>query len=232
MWRFVILPRLQRLVPTGTILEIAPGYGRWTHYLRHLCRSLIIVDLSSRCIDACKARFVEASNITYHVNDGRSLDAVPDGTVDVVFSFDSLVHCEEDVIEAYLAQIARKLKPNGVGFVHHSNLFDYRRLVNVYYSLPTRLRIRGMFRRLVSLNMAGWRARSVSAAKFRDYCERANLKCVSQELINWHSGRHLIDTISVFTPPGSMHDRPSQILRNRRFVQQAQSIRQLSRLYT
>jgi cyclopropane fatty-acyl-phospholipid synthase-like methyltransferase len=39
---------------------------------------------------------------------------------DFVFSFDSLVHVESDVIENYLTQLAKKLKPNGIGFIHHS----------------------------------------------------------------------------------------------------------------
>ncbi|MEK6280890.1 MAG: hypothetical protein AABN95_11100 [Acidobacteriota bacterium] len=28
------LPRIHPFIPVGTILEIAPGYGRWTHYLK------------------------------------------------------------------------------------------------------------------------------------------------------------------------------------------------------
>jgi len=29
-------------------LEIAPGFGRWTHFLRDLCSELIIVDIAER----------------------------------------------------------------------------------------------------------------------------------------------------------------------------------------
>jgi hypothetical protein len=54
-----------------------------------------------------------------------SLDVAVDGSVDFVFSFDSLVHVEMDVIEAYLKQLAAKLTPNGVGFIHRSNLGQY-----------------------------------------------------------------------------------------------------------
>jgi len=42
-----------------------------------------------------------------------------------VFSLDSLDHAEGDVMEAYLGQLAHKLTPNGVGFIHHSNLGMY-----------------------------------------------------------------------------------------------------------
>ena len=32
-WLGSILPRVHAFIPTGTILEIGPGYGRWTAYL-------------------------------------------------------------------------------------------------------------------------------------------------------------------------------------------------------
>src|SRR3954454_17573590 len=121
LWHGALLPRIHAFVPTGTILEIAPGYGRWTQYLKDLCERLLVVDLAPQCIDHCRERFSEADNISYHVNDGRSLEMVEDHSVDFVFSFDSLVHAEADVIDAYLGQLARKLTPNGAGFIHHSN---------------------------------------------------------------------------------------------------------------
>src|SRR5262252_3849013 len=91
-WYVSILPRLHPFVPAETILEIAPGFGRWTAYLRQLCRRMVVVDLSARCIEACKARFADSAHIEYHVNDGTSLAMVRDESVDLAFSFDSLVH--------------------------------------------------------------------------------------------------------------------------------------------
>lgn len=93
-WFFAIYPRIHSYVPAGTILEIAPGFGRWTEYLRRYSKQLIIVDLVGECIEACKARFASESHITYHVNDGKSLAMIADNSIDFVFSFDSLVHAE------------------------------------------------------------------------------------------------------------------------------------------
>lgn len=42
-WHGVILPRIARFLPAGSMLEIAPGHGRWTRYLREHCESLTIV---------------------------------------------------------------------------------------------------------------------------------------------------------------------------------------------
>jgi hypothetical protein len=52
---------------------------------------------------------------------------IPDQWIDFAFSFDSLVHVEADFIESYLQQLACKLTKEGVGFIHHYNLGQYRR---------------------------------------------------------------------------------------------------------
>src|SRR6266478_5857216 len=87
-WNGTIFPRIRDCVPTGTILEIAPGFGRWTHFLKDLCQQLVVVDLSTKCIEACQARFADCTHITYHVNDGKSLAMIADESIDFVFSFD------------------------------------------------------------------------------------------------------------------------------------------------
>lgn len=105
-WFGSILPRISSFVPADTILEIAPGHGRWTAFLKDLCRRLTVVDLSAPCIDQCRQRFAHDANIGYFVNDGMSLEMVEDGSIDFIFSFDSLVHAEESVLRAYTAQLS------------------------------------------------------------------------------------------------------------------------------
>ena len=115
LWHYTLLPRLRHLLPAGQVIEIAPGHGRWTQFLAPLSGALHAVDLSERCIEICQKRFAAIDNITYHVNDGKSLPAeIPDGSVDLVFSFDSLVHCDLSIIDAYLEAIARKLDRKSV----------------------------------------------------------------------------------------------------------------------
>src|SRR6202035_2901665 len=80
-WYGSILPRISAFVPADTILEIAPGYGRWTAFLKDLCKRLIIVDLSEKCIETCRQRFADCSHISYVVNDGTSLDMIVDDGV-------------------------------------------------------------------------------------------------------------------------------------------------------
>jgi len=227
MWIGALFPRIHSFVPTGTVLEIAPGYGRWTQYLKDLCERLVVVDLAPNCIEHCRHRFAESSNIDYYVNDGRSLDMVPDSSIDFAFSFDSLVHAEMDVLQAYVEQLARKLTPDGVGFIHHSNLGSYEPFRALARRAPSRV-LRPLVQRGLLIDLFAWRAEGITADAFAALCEAAGLACVSQESINWEWGYYLIDTLSVFTRRGSRWDRPRVVMRNPLFRSEA---RRMASLY-
>jgi SAM-dependent methyltransferase len=229
-WSFTLHPRIHSFIPTDTILEIAPGYGRWTEYLRRYSKRLVLVDLVPECIDACRQRFASDSHITYHVNDGKSLAMIADRSIDFVFSFDALVHAEADVIAAYLQQLAHKLKPDGVGFIHHSNIGEYRRSFAVFRRLQRPSGLRQLMRNLRIMDPDNWRAFSMTAELFEQRCREAGLQCISQELVNWRS-RRLIDAISVFTQRGSRWARPNRVYRNGHFMQRAREEARLSELY-
>jgi SAM-dependent methyltransferase len=226
LWTGVLLPRIHAFVPTGSILEIAPGYGRWTQFLKDLCTQLTIVDLTQGCIDHCRERFADATNIDYHVNDGRSLDMVEDGSIDFAFSFDSLVHVEADVLGAYVEQLARKLKPDGVGFIHHSNIGAYAPLTRLARAAPSRL-LGPLVRRGALINLPAWRAESVTAELFAEQCDAAGLACIAQEKVSWEYGPYMIDSLSFFTPRGSRWERPRRVVRNPLFVKEAGRMREL-----
>ena len=228
LWYGAILPRIHALVPTGTILEIAHGFGRWTQFLKDLGEQLVLVDLTEKCIDHCRERFADAGNIEYHVNDGRSLAMIEDGSIDFVFSFDSLVHAGPEVIDAYLAQLAAKLKPDGVGFIHHSNAGALRQLSALTRRLPHRV-FHPLVRRGIAVNLSAWRDVDMTATRFRQQCDAAGLSCVAQELVGWEAGPYLIDCFSIFTRRGSQWDRPIRVIRNPMFVAEA---RRMSRAYS
>ena len=63
-WFGAIFPRISEYLRAGTILEIAPGFGRWTHYLREQCERLHVVDPDPRCIEACRRRIEDDSRLT------------------------------------------------------------------------------------------------------------------------------------------------------------------------
>ena len=229
-WHGVVLPRIARFLPAGSILEIAPGHGRWTAFLREHCDRLSIVDLDAACIEACRERFAGDERISYHVNEGRSLDMIEDGSVDFAFSFDSLVHANAEVITGYIRELERTLAPEGVGFVHHSNAGRYRRYFELADSIP-RGTVRERLYELRLLDRPRWRALDMTAERFRRSCESAGLQCISQEIVNWTT-RRLIDCFSVLTRPTSRWARPNRVWVNRRFVAEARAVKRRAALYS
>lgn len=221
------MPRINRFLPTGTILEIAPGGGRWTQFLNRFCDRLIGVDLSPVCIDICQRRFSADPRREFHVNDGCSLEMVKDRSIDFVFCFDSLVHAEADAVDGYLRQLVRKLTPDGAGFIHHSNLGDCQRPFMEKF-LPER--VKELFIRRGYLESSHLRAPSMTARRFEESCTAAGLQCISQELINWRGSR-LIDCLSTFTLPGSRWAQPNQRRANTKFMSEAAAIASYARLY-
>ena len=107
------------------VLEIAPGHGRFTQSIVPVAASTTLVDLSQTCLDACRDLFGDAPNVTYVLTDGTSLPGVPDQSIDFVWSFDSFVHMELPVIDAYLAEISRVLRPGGSFNIHHAGKRDW-----------------------------------------------------------------------------------------------------------
>jgi|GEM_PF-291212 len=214
LWYGTILPRIRSFVPTESILEIAPGYGRCTQYLKDLCRELTLVDLAENCIDACRKRFASCSHISYFVNDGKSLDMIEDESVDFVFSWDSLVHAESGVLRSYLEQLAAKLKPGGYGFIHHSNTGAFKDAATGGLTIEN----------------PHWRAESMTAELFRHYCDDAGLTCLSQELVNWGC-ENLTDSFSLFTRNAVQSYGDPVRTENPKLMEEARRLKRLSGLY-
>jgi hypothetical protein len=251
-WRTSIFPRIRNFIPVSTILEIAPGFGRWTQFLRQYCDNLIGVDVSPACIERCKERFAGDPHANFYANDGKSLDMIEDNSVEFVFSMNSLVFVERDVIAAYLGQLAKKLKRSGYAFLHHSNLGAYRNSIWLPKALGrpqpigTGPRDRApmsrsqWLRRRVHLKLTDWgmvntfdnRAESVCAKVFRELCDAAGLECRSQELINWNHGPSLIDCFSVLTPSNGQPRKPPRLFRNPHFMDEAEGARRTAELYS
>jgi ubiquinone/menaquinone biosynthesis C-methylase UbiE len=233
-WAATLLPRIRNFLPARSVLEIAPGHGRWSGYLIAMCTDYVGVDLSVECVGACKERFQTAKHARFFVNDGHSLPMVADGSVEFVFSFDSLVHVEADVIESYLFELSRVLAPDGIGFLHHSNLGGHLPLLKFARALEKTSGLLPATKRLLKrLQIIEWdhaRAKTMSASRFVECCQKAELVCVGQEIIDW--GPHTIDCLSLVTRPDSRWDRPNVVVENRDFMSEAVSAGRVAGVYT
>jgi len=227
-WNYSLYPRIKNLIANAKVgLEIAPGFGRWTDYLKQSFETLHLVDVSEHCIDACKKRFADEKNFYFHVNNGYTLETIESNSIDFAFSFDSLVHVEQDVINSYLKELARVLRKNGSAFIHHSNLGAFSKYIS-FQKLFRRGRIylvkMGVFDDLQS----GYRTQSVSADGVLRFSREINLICESQELINWKT-KNCIDCISTFRKSGDV--KSSLRFENPRFMDEAAYIKRLASTY-
>lgn len=193
-WFATLYPRLHTHLPAARILEIAPGFGRWTRYLLEYCEEYTGIDLSIECINACREKFKKWGKARFFRNDGLSL-ADARGEYDFVFSFNSLVHANSDVLHNYIPAILKILTHRGVAFIHHSNFRDSGETKNAHF-----------------------RSEDVSAEVVRKIIEQNGGTVAIQESINW-GGDYLIDCLTTFTS-GLTKDQPV-IFANHKFMDEA-----------
>ena len=105
-----------------TVVDLACGAGRNTLKLAECSQKVFAVDVNEYALVQARENLREFSNIVFIKNNGTSLEDIPDGSVTLLYSFDSLVHCHRDVIACYVKEAARILAPGGRAFLHHSNL--------------------------------------------------------------------------------------------------------------
>lgn len=167
-WDYYIWPRIQHL-DLSAVLDLACGHGRNTARLAAVSERVIAADINQECIDACRARFAADNgnsngNIEYLVLDGVSLQPLADASLSLVYCWDAMVHFEPEVVESYVAECARVLRPGGHGFIHHSNRMDDR--MEDFRQQPH------------------WR-NYMSRDVFRYFLRKNRLQPVSQDIIGW-----------------------------------------------
>ena len=99
----------QYVKPEATIVEIGPGGGRWTRYMVDAKR-IYCVDYHQELLTEVTANFKSAP-ITPIKNNGDDFPGIDDASIDFLFSFGVFVHLDLDIIDRYLANMKRLLKP-------------------------------------------------------------------------------------------------------------------------
>lgn len=180
-WQTIIWPIIRDADADFTcVLDLAAGHGRNSEKLRRLARKLYVVDINKENIDFLQRRFADCHNITYILNDGISLGQILDNELTLVYSFDSMVHFDSDVVRAYLKEFQRVLKPGGLGFCHYSN----------YKDKPT-----ADYR-----DSPHWR-NFMCRELFEHYLWKERLVPVKSQLLDWDGSGRNIDALTLFKKP-------------------------------
>jgi len=133
---------LRYVNPDQAALEIGPGGGRWTRYLRDFHR-LYVVDYHPELLQELKKNF-NPPNMTFIQNNGADFPGIQDGSIDFLFSFGCFVHLDAQLIEAYLKNMERILKPSANVVIHYSDKTKILAQMNPAFSDNTPGRMRQM----------------------------------------------------------------------------------------
>ena len=169
------------------------------------CKTLAAYDVSEECVSYCQNRFkrhVNDGTAEFYLTDGLSLSE-QDDNVDLVFSFDSLVHVERDVMRSYLIHISRCLRPGRFAFLQHSNLGVYPHLQTCDNGGPYNTR-----------------GANVSMATIQADAKEQGLVTFIQEGLNHetqHMNNELADCISVIQKPLNKRIRKNTVVLHNRY---------------
>jgi SAM-dependent methyltransferase len=116
-----VLPQTVSGLDLGeTMLEIGPGPGASTDWLRERVARLVAVELDADAAAKLADRFVDAGNVEVHTGDATALPW-PDGSFDSVGCFTMLHHVPTVALQnRVLAEAHRVLRPGGMLFASDS----------------------------------------------------------------------------------------------------------------
>lgn len=173
-----ILDRYADKIDDSKVLDFAAGHGRNSVWLAERSQHVVIVDINQGNLDYCARRFAGDSRFSYILTNGFDLAGIEDETISFLYSFDSMVHFEPEVVASFIVDFKRVLRPGGYGFCHHSN----------YAEKPG-----GDFRK--NPHARNYMTKELFAQHLND----AGFEVVEQVVLDWEIPQ--LDCISVFRKP-------------------------------
>jgi len=112
------------LIKPGSLdmaVDIGSLNGKWEGLLFEYCDKVTCVDIFSDRFDTIRERYpdkVKAKKIYFYETLGYELSGLFDRSVDFVFSLDSLTNAAPLMLDLYLKEIHRVLKPGAMAVIH------------------------------------------------------------------------------------------------------------------
>jgi ubiquinone/menaquinone biosynthesis C-methylase UbiE len=120
---FYFMAYVERWVrPDMTVLEVGPGGGKWTVRIAPKAKRVIVLDVAEEMLKRTKVRCdsVGLKNVEYLLANGKDFQPIAEETIDFFFSYDVFVHIALEDTWPYAQEIARVLKPGGLGACHYA----------------------------------------------------------------------------------------------------------------
>jgi len=181
-WNNLIFPLIKNF-DFESVVDLACGAGRNSTKLSTVAKKIYCVDMNEYAIQIAKEKLANINNceIIYIINtSGVTIPEIMDDEITFIYQFDSGVHFDKEVIQKYLIEFKRILKPGGCGMFHHSNYGNFNNGLD-----------KSNFKR-----NPHWRS-DMTKELFQQFCEEVGLECFQQNIIDW-GGVAQLDCLSFF----------------------------------
>jgi len=106
--------------------DLACGHGWHAERLmrtkgQHI-ETLYCLDIIETNISITAKRLAKPDKITCILTNGKDFRPIGDGSLTAIYCYDAMVHFSGDIVESYLCDAYRVLRPGGRALLHHSNL--------------------------------------------------------------------------------------------------------------
>lgn len=184
--------RLARLgLPTtwDRVLDFGCGAGRLTQALAEHATEVVGVDVAEPMLATARELDRSGGRCRFVLNEAPDLSQFPTGSMDLVFSERVLQHLPAPVLEGYVGEFLRVLRPGGLALLHCTT----RPLATA----------KGMIWRFVPQRLVGWGQRRVLG-----YPAPMRMTAVPEarmrQLVAAHGGA-VVDTVAVDEPASHWH---------------------------
>ncbi|WP_167047657.1 class I SAM-dependent methyltransferase [Salinibacterium sp. ZJ454] len=117
---------------SGRVIDAGCGPGHWTNFLHQRGLDIEGVDFVPEFIESARTRFPDAS---FRVSSLRAL-GVPDGSLNGVLAWYSLIHLDPEELPVVLSELARTLASQGhllVGFFEGASAEPFEHAITTAY---------------------------------------------------------------------------------------------------
>jgi SAM-dependent methyltransferase len=100
------------------VLDFGCGAGRLSQALAEHADQVVGLDVSPPMLETARRLDRTDGRCAFVLSEDADLRAFPDGSFDLVFTERVLQHLPREVLERYLAEFLRVLRPGGVAYLH------------------------------------------------------------------------------------------------------------------
>jgi GT2 family glycosyltransferase/2-polyprenyl-3-methyl-5-hydroxy-6-metoxy-1,4-benzoquinol methylase len=108
-----------------TVLDIACGEGYGAALLAKHAKKVTGIDIDEQCIHWATANYATASDTLHFITGSVNQIPLADSSIDVVVSFETIEHVDAATQAAFMAEVKRVLKPDGILIISTPNTENY-----------------------------------------------------------------------------------------------------------